>query len=780
MFPIRSWRSRRTPPLAFACSLALQLVLAAPGSAVEPDPAAAPSPAAAQPPGEVAPRLAEEILVTAEKRPESLGRVGAAVTPFGGEELELLGWHRPVELGAHAPNVTVKDSFGNANPIFVIRGVGIADFNANTSPSAGLYLDEVPLTSPLMLGLQLFDIAGIEVLRGPQGTLYGRNTTAGAVNVITRRPDGTRAQRLTLGWGRYDTLEAEGALAGDLGRGWSHRVAFLGKRSSDGPFENRTRGMRTGDVDLLGWRAGLAWNPGGRTEASLNIHGGRDRSDGYESEHLGLLDPAGGGFCAPFLAGGHDPTRCVDLGGYSDADGDPFAGDWNVPAEHHHRSVGASAKVARAGERLLLTAVTGWERFGRRQWLNADASPQVGADMRFDTEIEEVTQEVRAINRDPVALPGGRYLNYLVGAFASYDRVEGQPNQLFALDEWLGTRVATSWRQSTTSAALFAHSEWLLAPRFNVTAGARQTWEAKDFRGSTVDLNPFGTSCLLHPACAPGFVGPFTLSSTDDTLSDSHLSLDLGAEAYTRGGRMVYASVRQGYKSGGYNGGLAASDFELEPYVRESLLAYELGFKTAAGPRGGYLNAAAFLYDYRDLQLFAIRTNAGGLPTVVLTNAADARVAGVELELRLRPAEGLDVRLSGGLLDTELEEFQYGPQDLSGNELPNAPERQAGAIVAWSGELRPGIVGFLAANYAYTGATFKEPTNHPLFRAEGYGLLAARAGVERGRWQVALWGKNLTDERYVTEMYDQRAVGQGLRIYGWPRSWGVSVTWRGD
>jgi iron complex outermembrane receptor protein len=712
----------------------------------------------------------EEIVVHAERWPGALLEVGSSVTPFDSEEIEQLALRRAADIATHVPNVVAKESFGNANPIFVIRGVGLADFNANSSPSAGLYLDEVPLVSPLIMGFQLFDIDGIEVLRGPQGTLYGRNTTAGAVTLITRRPSAAPSGVLRMGWGRFDTAELEAAETSALGERWSQRLAFYGKRSDDGPFFNRTLGERRGEVDLLGWRAALDWQSSAATSTRLNLHGGRDRSHGYEFEHLGLLDPRGG-FCAPFLADAHDPSQCVDLAGYSDGDGDPLSGDWNLRPVHHHDSLGARVAVDRSGRAMELTSITGWERYDREQWVNADASPQVGLDMRFQTAIEQYSQELRA--HGTRTAPHGD-LEWLAGAFVSYDRLSGQPNQLFLVDQWLRTRAAAAWRQSTTSAALFGHGKWGLGDRVELGAGARYTWEAKEFRGSTTDLNPFGTSCLLHPTCAPGFVGPVVLSSTAETLSESHLSASLEAEWHLEGRRMLYASIRRGFKSGGFNGGFAASDFELEPYGKETLLAYEAGFKGAFLASRFLLIAALFHYDYRDLQLFAIRTNEAGLPTVVLTNAADARTSGAEVELRAQPGRGFELRLGVGLLDGELEEFQYGAQDLSGNELPNAPDFDADVAVAYRRVLENDRELTLAADYGYTSASFREATNHPVFRADDHGLLGARIALEGRRLGIALWARNLTDERYVGEVFDQRAIGQALRVYGWPRTWGVS------
>jgi iron complex outermembrane recepter protein len=752
--------------------------------------AAPPPPGSTEEPAATAADVYRDETTVADKKVENPHKVGVAVTPFGDDEVERLEWRKPAEVAAHVPNTIVKESFGNANPIFVIRGVGLNDFNANSSPSTGFYLDEVPLVAPLMMGFQLFDVEHVEVLKGPQGTLYGRNTTAGAINVLTRRPSATREGFLRLGAERYRTGEVEAMAGGAVSRGLAGRVAVDLRQSSDGPFYNRTYAERRGALDVLGWRAGLDWAPGaaarpvgegGSTSVRMSLHGSRDRSQGYQYEHLGFIDPASGGPCAAFLAGEVDPLQCVDLAGYSDADGDPFSGDWNLRPRNHLATLGGVVTLAGTGRRLEVTAITGWQRLDRRQSLDADASPDVGLDMHFETDLEQASQEVRIRGLQPLQMRGGAAtMSWLLGLFAGRDELSGQPNQRFVLDEWLRTRAETRWDQDTTSFALFGSTEWAVG-RLVLTAGGRYTREEKHFRGSTTDLNPFGTSCLLSPVCAPGFVGPVTLSATDRRLTADELSGDLRLEHFPRQDLMLFASVRRGFKSGGFNGGFAASDFELAPYDDEIVIAYEGGAKLER--RRFTVGLAGFFYDYSGLQLFAVRTNASGLPTVVLTNASDARIRGLELEARWRPVDGLDVRLGTGLLDTELVDFESVGRDLSGNELPNAPHREHDLLIAYSrplggsDALRAATLSF-ATDYSYTAATYKEPTNHPVFRAEGFGLLGARIAVERRGHGVAVWGKNLTDERYLIDVFDQSAIGQGLRIYGWPRTYGVSLTLR--
>ena len=204
--------------------------------------------------------------------------------------------------------------------------------------------------------------------------------------------------------------------------------------------------------------------------------------------------------------------------------------------------------------------------------------------------------------------------------------------------------------------------------------GLRFTWEEKEFAGGTTDLNPYGASCILDPGCAPGFVGPFALTSTDERIDETDLSGTIGLNYKPSENWLVYGSVGKGFKSGGFFGGITFSNAELAPFDAEKLIAYEAGFKGGSPANTLQLSGAAFYYDYQDIQTF-IQVSTGGLTVLKLGNVDKAEVQGVDFDLAWRPVRGLELRAGVGYVDTKLGAFDsdIGPQP-AGKELPNAPK----------------------------------------------------------------------------------------------------------
>lgn len=721
------------------------------------------------------PTVTETITVTAEKREEGLKDIGVTVSVLTGLEIEELGLEHPVDIAAQTANLDIKETFGNTNPVITIRGVGLNDFNPNNNPAAGLYVDEVFLTSTSLMDFQLFDVERVEVLKGPQGTLYGRNTTAGAINFITRGPTRDFDAGLGVDLGNFDTFQLDGVVSGGLSKRLFGRLAATSTQRSGGPYFNRFLAEEHGEADRTSLRLSLDVTPDARLSARLRLHAGQDRSDGFYFEHVGLRAPGTFQICDAFLARRSDPASCVDLGGYSDPDGDPFAGDWDLRPELDNQSLGASLSLSWVDEVFTLTSVTGYAAFDRDQSTENDSSPVVGLHNFYHHELFQLSQELRFTSNRPLAVGDG-HLSWIAGGFYSRDEVEGDPGQILVSEAWFFTHSAVEWQQDTETAAGFAHFDWLLSDRFNLTFGARYTREKRDFVGSTTDLNPFGTSCILDPFCNPGFVGPVVLARADDRISTSDLSGKLGFELFASGDWTIYASLSKGFKSGGFNGSFAGSDLELDPFDKEELYAAEVGFKATFA--GGWVsaNASGFFYDYRDLQVFTIRISEVGIPTVVLTNASDAEILGADIDLWARPAEGFDLKLGLGLLDSELQDFRSAGVDYSGNQLANAPDLTFSGQLHYRFEISERLGSAIGLDWSFQDETFKEVTNSPIVQADSYWLLGARWSLDWQRFGLALWGRNLTDEVYITDGGDQSAIFHSFRIYGLPRTYGLTWT----
>ena len=710
-----------------------------------------------------------EIVVTAQRREESNLKVGLTLTALSGDAIAQQRVQQVLDLKGRVPNLDIKEQVPGAMPVVTIRGVGLNDFGAANSPSAGVYVDQVYVASIAMMAFDMFDIERIEVLKGPQGTLYGRNSTAGALNIITRKPQQEFDAYATLGYGNYETMDFEGAVNVPLGDTAALRLSGKTIQQGEGYWESRRLpGATIGDRDLTMGRLQLALEPGENFDMNLKVEGTRSRSEMGQPEFFGTVDPLTGGTCAPILAGHIDNTQCTDFLGYTDTDGDPFKGDWAREGVYDIDNTGVTLTMNAGIGAATLTSVTGYVDFDRTFDIDVDATPARELDFVESDDIQQFSQELRLA-------ASGELLDWIVGAFYSKDDVgisiPGGHEDLFL------TRTLVTADQDTKSAAGFAHGEWHLADKLDLVTGARYTWEERQYAGGTTDLNPFGASCLLSPTCTPGFVGPAQLTFVDDTIEDRNWSWRAGLEYQPEQAELLYATISRGTKSGGFFSGISTTNLQLAPFAPEELTAYEVGFKRGAG--NAYVNAAVFYYDYSDIQTF-IAVDIGPFIIQRLGNVDEARVYGVDLEGTWAPTSHLTLQGSVGWLDAELGAFRTLTGEVpKGNKLPNAPDLTLGALARYEAEFSAALGGAIQVDGSYSDSVFKDAINDPVIAQDSYVLVNARVAMFNAArtWEVALWGKNLGDEQYVAQGLNT-GLGAGNRNYNTPRTYGASFTYR--
>ncbi|HEV8332578.1 MAG TPA: TonB-dependent receptor [Steroidobacteraceae bacterium] len=710
-----------------------------------------------------------EIVVTAQRREESNLQVGLTLTALSGDALAQQRVEQVLDLKGRVPNLDIKEQVPGAMPVITIRGVGLNDFGAANSPSAGVYVDQVYVASIAMMAFDMFDVERIEVLKGPQGTLYGRNSTAGALNIITRKPQQDFDAYATLGYGNYDTLDFETAVNVPLADTAALRFSAKTIQQGEGYWTSRLLpGETIGNRDLTMGRAQLALSPSDSFDLNLKVEGVRSRSEMGQPEFFGTVDPNTGGTCAPILAGRIDNTQCTDFLGYTDTDGDPFKGDWARQGVYDIDNTAVTLTMNADLGAATLTSVSGYVDFDRKFDIDVDATPARELDFLESDAIKQYSQELR------LAASGER-LDWIVGAFYSKDEVgisiPGGHEDLFL------TRTLVSADQDTKSAAGFAHGEWHLTDKLDLVTGLRYTWEERSYVGGTTDLNPIGFSCLLSPTCTPGFVGPAVLTSVDETIDDRNWSWRAGLEYQPAQSALLYATISRGTKSGGFFSGISTTNLQLAPFAPEELTAYEVGFKRGFG--NAYVNAAVFYYDYSDIQTF-IAVDIGPFIIQRLGNVDDARVYGVDLEATWAPTEHLTLQGSVGWLDAELGAFRTLTGEVpKGNKLPNAPDLTLGALARYETEFSTALGGAIQVDGSYSDGVFKDAINDPVIAQDSYVLVNARVALFNAArtWEVALWGKNLGDEQYVAQGLNT-GLGAGNRNYNAPRTYGASFTYR--
>jgi iron complex outermembrane receptor protein len=715
----------------------------------------------------------EEVIVTAQRREERLLDVGLPITSIGAEALRTNRIARSEDLATQAPGMDVKENIPGAQAIVTVRGVGLNDFSSTNNSTVGVYVDDVFLASFAQMDFNLYDLERIEVLKGPQGTLYGRNSTAGAINIISAAPAlSGNSGSIALTAANFDRYEAEGFANLAASDQLALRLSAKYVRQNDGYWFSRVLNTDLGTQDILSGRAQLLWRPSPATTVKLKLEAERNNSSLGVGKFFGTIPTQPGVSCPDFSR----PALCVNSHGYTDTTSNPFEGDWNHPAPYRVRQWNGTLHIDQDLGFAKLTSVTGYIQFKRGFYIDADASPTVDAEFNQNDKVRQFTQELRLAGGKPDSF------TWVAGAYYSWDRVQTLAPGF--LTDLFNTGVLITADQRTESRAVFGQAEWTIVPRLRLIGGVRYTDEDRSYVGGTTDLNPTGFSflCAAVGACAFGAPGPHVLSFQDASIHDSNWSWRAGVDYKPNEESLLYAFVARGTKSGGFFNGITTNSFALAPYLPEELTDYEIGFKTRLFDRSLQLEASAFWYDYKDLQTQTF-TNVGAVSLIKLGNVDKATVKGFDAQATWLPLRGLSLAAGLTLLDTELGSFQTagpaGPIAVSkGNRLPNAPKVSFNGQARYEWEVASGWTASVQANAHYSSRVFKEALNTPYLSADSYWLVDARAALaSRDGWEIAVWGKNLGDERYVTQATDN-GIGMGYRIFNAPRTYGVTLTKR--
>lgn len=708
-------------------------------------------------------RTLEEVIITAQKREQDILDVGITVAVANEQEIRQRRIVDVTDITLFTPNAAVKEFFPGLMPIITIRGVGLNDFNAANNPATGVYIDEVSMSSLALLSSDFYDLQRMEVLKGPQGTLYGRNSIAGALNITTAKPhfDGTSG-RLQGTVGDYELAELEGAVNLPINDRLSIRLATRGIDQGEGFYTNNADGRDDiGKRDVLMGRAQLLWAVSDSTDVLFKADGQRARSQLGSPEFFGAFPTAQTSDCP-------GKPQCSNFLGYSDNDGDPFSGDWSVDPDYKLNQQMYALRVDSDLGFAQLASITGYIDFDRSYGSDVDASPARILDSYNSDGVQQFSQELR-LSGD------SERLFWQGGVFYASDKIETTYDGNY--QDLLNTTTESKADLEATSMAVFANGEWNLTDTLSLITGLRYTKEEKSNDGYTNDLVTVPPASGLSGT--PAGSGPLTLASVDENIDDDSIDWKLGLNWQATDAALAYMSVSQGTKSGGFFTGVATTPEQLEPYKKEQLLAYELGMKGQSASYGLTYQAAVFYYDYTDVQSY-ILDNSGDIPIQRLGNIDGGDITGVDLLVTWLPAsvDGLKVILGAGYLDTELDSFAAAAGIIpKGNELPDAPE--------WSGSLDVRYFFDLSANYSaelavdanYQDVAFRDALNDPLLQSDSYWVINARASVYLDNiWEFSLWGRNLADEEYVTQGINLLTFGNGYRAYGAPRTYGFTVT----
>ena len=527
-----------------------------------------------------------DIVVTAQRREQNLQDVPVAVTAFSGETIADLGIRSSADIASVVPNLAIGLPGGEGNqPLIYIRGVGLADFNSNNAGPNGVYVDEVYISSPGAQTFQLFDLDRVEVLKGPQGTLYGRNATGGAINFITAKPSRDFQARASLSYGSFDTITGEAAIGGPIGDGVRFRLAGTGTHS-DGYVRNLLTGRRENGQGSFALRGQLAFDVADNFDALLGVHGGRVDTRSPQFRSLGLLDPATG-FSTPCALDAIRANQCGNALGYVS----PrrfHDGDYN---KSEHLEVGNWGGAAHLNWRIggvTLTSISAYDDVDKTHREDSDASPASLLEVDYHVRSKTFTQELRLSG-------SGGGVTWVAGGYYLHETLrQNQTVDLFRELRFLvpdgGADTAgaatggapvlfarTINRQTTEAAALFGQVEVALTPALRATLGGRYNHERKRFIATSQFEEDF-----IDGFAIPGGVLP--LYVFDNRKTYDNVSFKIGLDYDIADDVMAYASISTGFKSGGFNGGFLSFDpaeaaVQAGPFEEETLTAYEIGLK---------------------------------------------------------------------------------------------------------------------------------------------------------------------------------------------------------
>jgi iron complex outermembrane receptor protein len=693
--------------------------------------------------------MIEEIVVTAQRREENIQDVPVAVTALGGEELEILTTGAPDVrlLSGRVPSLVMESSFGRAFPRFYIRGLGNPDFDLNASQPVSMMVDEVVLENPIVKGMPLFDLERVEVLRGPQGTLFGRNTPAGVVKFETRKPViGEAGGNFRASYGSFGAYDLSGGVNVPLGDHFAMRLSALYQTMDDwvdnewepGP-EDELGGYTTG-----AGRVQLLWQPSDDFSAILNLHAW-DVDGTARIFRANILKPGEGGVVDGFEQDVvyHDGINEQDISSY----GGLLRFDWDLGA-------------------ATLTSITAFEKidhmFSRGDidgGYGAVFAPPSGPGLiPFPSEsadgipdLDQFTQELR------LASSGGGMVDWLVGAYYFDEDFRAETYSFVSLAPGNPREGFAFQTQQAESYALFGSLDFHLSDRWDLKAGIRYTDDQKDFSAERPD---------------PTFQTP-TFEPIVRTTDDDNVSWDLSATYKASDDVNLYGRVATGFRAPSIQGRiLFCADFAggLDPATNcvsvadsETIISYELGAKTILADNRLRLNVAGYWFEVSDQQITAV---GGEFNTATLLNADKTEGYGLEADIEWTPSAHWMVTLGASYNPTEIKDPNLtvapcgsgctvldpvigGLAYIDGNSLPHSPDFIFNGIVNFrSDAVDKGFFGTLDWVYhdekqffLYESAEYKDD-------ALEFGLRLGYAWSE-ARYEVALFSRNLFDEEIV-------------------------------
>ncbi|BFM07252.1 TonB-dependent receptor [Halioxenophilus aromaticivorans] len=710
----------------------------------------------------------EEVVVTAQKRAQSAQDIGVAVSAFAGDDIKKLNLDSATELASHTPGLSTANGTSGGTPIFAIRGIGLDDFNINNSSGVGVYVDEVFASSPMLLGFQLMDIERVEVLKGPQGTLYGKNTTGGAINFVSNKPSEDFSASITAGYSRWNRVDLDGYVNGALSDSVNGRVAYSYSKQNEGWQTDIDTGEEFGKVDKLAIRTLLNVELSPDTEMLVNLHYGNDESKPISPQNDNSEQAA---------------NDILGLGGLLD-------GMLDVPADSDSVRVGgldvrrdetgygASITIVHDAESLSFQSITAWESYEREVVDNYDGTAVSFLDLDQSGELSQYSQEFRLTS------DSGDDYTWVLGANYSLDEVEVSDD--FLMDWSAGINLTTAYEQVSASWGVYFHNEYYLTEVVKLTGGVRYSQDKREFDGGTFSTDGSDLFGILGGMLGSAPVAGTLIVANDASETEDNISGKIGLDYQISEDVLLYGNVSTSYKAGIFYGGVGTRDAVLGYVEPEEVTAYEIGFKTTLLDSSLQLNGAVYRYDYDNRQSLAIVEDPAIFLVGTLANVPESTIEGAELDFWWRAAEGLDFKGGVSYINSRVEKdlasadvrnmtlFSVVPKGAS---LSQSPEWSYNGLVSYSWNPSDNFIASIQLDYSWSDNQYAALSD-PLAVYGPVKKVGTRLSLGSADeiWELALWADNIENENSDTYSFTNNSGARSVYRQQ-PVSYGVTFTY---
>ena len=761
------------------------------------------SPAAAQetaaPADAVEKAAGDEIVVTAQKRSERLMDVPVAITAASGEQLVKQGITQTSQLTKLVPGFTYQES-NYGTPIYTIRGIGFQDGSFGAQATVTAYLDQVPLSYPMLTRGAALDLERVEVLKGPQGTLFGQNATGGAINYIAAKPTSKLSAGASLSYGRFNAIEGDAFISGPLTDRLRARVAVRGE-SADGWQKSVTRpDDRWGRKKFYNGRLLLDWDATDALTFSLNVSGWQDNSDVAAGQFQEFAPAAPASPLTQFV---YDALSAAPV-----ATGNARQADWTPGVRHQDNSFYLVSLRAdwRLSDSVTLSSITGYSHLKIHSPFDPDGVAFENLrNIERNALLTSFSQELR--------LAGTMHrMKWMFGA--NYQR-DVANQSIFQINEATNGVLPTPtggalyqdqsayiFNQQPTFKSVFGSVDYNLTDQITAQFSARYSDHDRQFTGcirdapagplatGTVGQGFLGFSEILSGT--PSVIGPNGCLSLNDTtykpeqvfrrLKEDNFAWRASVNWKPVPGTLLYVSAVKGYKAGTFGTAPGVLSSEFDPIGQESVMSFEAGAKQSFG-RALDISASIYHYDYKDKQLTGVENYPifGNLPKLV--NIPKSRVWGAELEITARPIDNLRVQAGVSYVNSKVKKDPAIPLDpygvsvsFVGEPFPNTPKWQIVGDAEYGIPLGDRVQAFVGGSVSYRSESNAAFGNRPEFVLPSYALVDLRAGVEWDKWRAQIWGRNITNKYYWINV--GKILDTVARTAGMPVTYGATISYR--